>query len=87
MSMAEDMGIQVACSWCGLHTPVGPACERCGSPMEELTQCRYCGALTPDAVCATCQGALSTMSTLARNSPKQLLDQALTEILDRAPSP
>jgi RNA polymerase subunit RPABC4/transcription elongation factor Spt4 len=84
---AEDMGAEVTCSWCGALTPLDAVCSVCGSPMEELVRCRYCGDLTPDPVCRNCHEVLSTMGNLARHSPdKPLLEEALKEFIDRAPS-
>jgi predicted amidophosphoribosyltransferase len=80
------MGPRVACSWCGLNTPVGAACDVCGSPMEEMNQCPYCGDFSPEVVCRNCQDALSTMSNLVRTAPqKPLLSQMLNDVL-RMPS-
>lgn len=85
--MTEDIGPEVPCSWCGARTPLDGACAVCGSPMEELIRCRYCGDLTPDAVCKNCHEVLSTMTNFARNSPdKPLLQEALKEVIDRTPS-
>ena len=84
--MAEDIGHQVPCSWCGAQTPLDAACAFCGSPMEELVRCRYCGDYTPDEVCRKCHEALSTMTILSSNSEKPLLKDVLKEIFDRAPS-
>ena len=85
--MAEDIGPQVPCSWCGAPTPLDGACAICGSPLEELVCCRYCGDLTPDEVCRKCHEVLSTMTNLSRNDPdKPLLKEALAEFTDRASS-
>lgn len=81
------MGSEVTCSWCGALTPLDAACAVCGSPMEELIRCRYCGDLTPDPVCGNCHEVLSTMGNLSRHSPnKPALEEALKEFTDRAPS-
>ena len=85
--MAEDIGPEVPCSWCGAPTPLDAVCMACGSPMEELIRCRYCGDLTPDAVCRNCQEVLSTMTNFVRHSPeKPLLEEALKEFRDQAPT-
>jgi len=83
--MAEDTGAPVPCAWCGLYTSVGAACDTCGSPMEVLSQCRYCGAYSSEEICLNCQESLSTMSILVRTSPdKPLLKQAIDQALDRS---
>jgi hypothetical protein len=85
--MAQVKGAPVPCEWCGQYTSIGAACDACGSPMEVLSQCVYCGAYSHEAVCQNCQESLSTMSNLVRHSPdKPLLKEAIEQVLDRAPS-
>lgn len=86
--MVESTGPDVVCQWCGFGTPMGAACLTCGSPMETLTRCLYCGDFTPDPVCGNCQNVLATMSNLSRAAPdRSALGDVLKEVIDRAPSP
>jgi hypothetical protein len=46
---------QVACGWCGMFSPAGPACELCGSPLNLHRTCPYCQQVATSAYCWTCQ--------------------------------
>jgi hypothetical protein len=62
VGLAEDL-IEVACGWCGMYTPVGPACLTCGSPLNLHRPCTYCGKLRI-ALCPSCHVSLETLGAL-----------------------
>ena len=46
---------QVACGWCGMFSPLGPACEMCGSPLNLHRTCPHCLQISTSMFCWTCQ--------------------------------
>jgi hypothetical protein len=60
--LGED-AIEVACGWCGMYTPIGPACFTCGSPLNLHRPCSYCGQLRI-ALCPSCHVSLETLGAL-----------------------
>jgi hypothetical protein len=69
VSTIQEIQTQVTCRWCGAVTPIGVACESCGSPMEALTRCRYCRNLGLELVCGCCRDVLVRLWSIAQESP------------------
>jgi len=57
--------VQIACGWCGMYTPVGPACLTCGSPLNLHRPCGFCGQLRI-SLCPACHVSLDILGGLAR---------------------
>ena len=58
----------VACGWCGMFSPPGPACEACGSPLNLHRNCQHCGLVTTMSFCWSCGVPVEKNGSLLKKS-------------------